>query len=90
MATCSLKSLRRPSLTLISGARKTSFRFNGLISKAATRGLATVTAQTTQPAVMMEDHNTRLINMGLQLQLHRTCRKPRTVPPWGFPSRIPR
>ncbi|KAG7413893.1 SRSF protein kinase 3 [Fusarium oxysporum f. sp. rapae] len=64
MATCSLKSLRRPSLTLMSGARKRSFRFNGLISKAATRGLATVTAQTTQPAMMMEDHNTKLINMG--------------------------
>lgn len=66
MATCSLKSLRRPSLTLISGAKKRSFRYNGIISKAASRGLATVTAQTTQapPPMVMEDHNTRLINMG--------------------------
>ncbi|KAF5019605.1 hypothetical protein F66182_8391 [Fusarium sp. NRRL 66182] len=71
MATCSLKSLRRPSLNLMSGARRRSFRLNGLVSKAATRGLPTVAAQTTAispppppPPVMMEDHNMRLINMG--------------------------
>ncbi|CAF3452780.1 hypothetical protein SNK03_002859 [Fusarium graminearum] len=69
MATCSLNSLRRPSLTFMSEAKRRSFRFNPVISsKAAARSLATVTAQTTQtpppPPLMMEDHNTRLINMG--------------------------
>ncbi|KAF4967840.1 hypothetical protein FSARC_4675 [Fusarium sarcochroum] len=63
MATCTLKSLRRPSLTLISEIRKRSFRLNG-ISKAARRGLATATTQTIQPPMMMDDHNIRLMNMG--------------------------
>ncbi|KAM0222994.1 hypothetical protein ACHAQD_003724 [Fusarium lateritium] len=65
MAACTLKSLRRPSLNFVSEARRRSYTFNGLISKPATRGLATVTAQTTQPPpMMMEDHNMRLMNMG--------------------------
>ncbi|KAM5353882.1 hypothetical protein ACJ41O_000532 [Fusarium nematophilum] len=62
MATCGLKSLRRPSYTLVSGARR-CLRFNGPIPRIATRGLA-VAAQASQPIALMDDHNARLISMG--------------------------
>ncbi|KAF5009824.1 hypothetical protein FDECE_3983 [Fusarium decemcellulare] len=62
MATCGLKSLRRPSLGLVSGAKR-SLSFRGMVPRIATRGLA-VAAQATHPASLMEDHNASLISMG--------------------------
>ncbi|WAO90915.1 Protein kinase domain-containing protein [Fusarium falciforme] len=61
MATRGFKSLRRPSLTLVSGARR-CFGLKGMVPRIATRGLATA-AQVSQPT-LMEDHNARLISMG--------------------------
>lgn len=61
MATRGFKSLRRPSLTLVSGARR-CFGLKGMVPRIATRGLAAA-AQASHPT-LMEDHNARLISMG--------------------------